>query len=245
MPIATTDLKKYGAASRPEDDVAASGGAIDTLCVLEVTQMASTTTLEAVSTSAADTMNLTITGRDATGAIVTQTLALTGTTVRSFSQTFERFLKASLASAPAGDVTIRINTGGATVVIIPAGKRYASVMFINAASEAASTIRYEKEFWKNEHGTLTLTSAAVKLTADPSASIRIGCEASKNGSQSVANRKTTPGSVTFVDDSVSQALPGGTLEAASAIGVWVEMSRGAAAPAIKTSFTTELSGMTI
>ena len=245
MSIATTDLKKYGAASRPEDDTAASGGAIDAACVLEVTQMASTTTLEAVSSAAGDTMNLTITGRDATGAVVSQTLALTGTTVGAFSQTFERFLKASLASAPAGNVTIRINTGGATVVVIPAGKTKASVMFINSASEVAQTIRYEKEFWKNEHASLTLTTATIKLTADPSSSIRIGCEASKNGSQSVANRKTTPGSVTFVDDGVAQSLPGGTLEANSTIGVWVEMTRGASAAAIKTSFTTELAGMTI
>jgi hypothetical protein len=245
MPIATTDLKKYGAASRPEDDTAASGGAIDAACVLEVTQMASTTTLEAVSSAAGDTMNLTITGRDASGAVVSQTLALTGTTVRAFSQTFERFLKASLAGAPAGNVTIRINTGGATVVVIPIGKTAAAVMFINSASETAQTIRYEKEFWKNEHGSLTLTAATMKLTADPSSSIRIGCEASKGGTQSVANRKTTPGSVTFVDDAVAQSLPGAQLEAANTIGVWIEMTRGASASAIKTSFTTELAGMTI
>jgi hypothetical protein len=48
-------LRRYGAASRPENDVSTSGGAIDTACVLDITQMASTGTLEAVSTSAADT----------------------------------------------------------------------------------------------------------------------------------------------------------------------------------------------
>jgi hypothetical protein len=245
MPIVATDLKKYGAASRPEDDSAASGGAIDDTCVLEVTQMPFTTTLEAVSSAAGDTMVLTITGRSGSGAIVTQGLALTGTTVKAFPQIFERFLKASLASAPAGNVTIRLNAGGATVVVIPAGKTKASVMFINSASEVAQTIRYEKEFWKNEHASLTLTTATIKLTADPSSSIRIGCESAKNGAQSVANRKTTPGSVTFVDDGVAQSLPGGTLEANSTIGVWVEMTRGASAAAIKTSFTTELAGMTI
>jgi hypothetical protein len=245
MPIATTDLKKYGAAGRPEDDTATSGGAIDAACVLEVTQMASTTTLEAVSSNAGDTQTLTIYGRDASGAIVSQALALTGTTVKAFTQTFERFLKATLSGAPAGNVTIRLTGAGATVVVIPVGKTAAAVMFINAASETAQTIRYEKEFWKNEHASLTLTTATLKLTADPSASIRIGVEAAKNGSQSVANRKTTPGSVTFVDDSVAQAVPGNQLEAASAIGVWIEMTRGASAAAIKTSFTTELAGMTI
>jgi len=238
-------LRRYGAASRPENDVSASGGAIDTACVLDVTQMASTGTLEAVSTSAADTMVLTITGRDAAGAIVSQGLAMTGATVKQFPQVFERFLKASLATPAVGDVTIRMTGGGATVAVIPAGKAQASVMFLSAASEAAPTARYEKEFWKNENESLTLTNAKIMLAADPSASIRVGCEAAKNGSQSVPSRKTLPGSVTFVDDSVAQAIPGGQLEPAAVIGVWVEMSRGAAAPAIKTSFTTRMSGMAI
>lgn len=245
MSILTTDLKKYGALNRPEDDSASSGGGVDTACILEVTQLASTTTVEALSSNAADTMNLTITGRNAAGEIVSETKALTGTTVRSFTTTFERVLKAVLASAAAGNVTIRVNTAGATVVVLPAGKTKAGILFINAASEAGSTVRYEKEFWKNEHATLTLTVATITLTADPSTSVRIGLEAAKNGSQSVANRKAAPSSVTFVDDSVAASIPGTQLEAASVIGVWVEMSRSAAQAAIKTSYTTQISGISI
>lgn len=246
MPIVDTDLKKYAAANRPEDDTSASGGAIDTSCVLDVTQMGATSALEALSSNAADTMNLTITGRDAGGTVVPEVRALNGTTVVSFvTNTLERFLKAVLAAAPAGNVTIRLAGGGATVAVIPAGKTKASILFIGSTSEGSPTTRVEKEFWKNEHATLALTSAQLALTADPSASVRIAVETAKNDTNSVANRKATPAGVTFVDDGVNVNVPGTQLEAGSAIGVWVELKRIADAAAIKSSYTTSLSGVTV
>jgi hypothetical protein len=39
-------------------------------------------------------------------------------------------------------------------------------------------------------------------------------------------------------------VPGGSLAAGAAIGVWAEMVRGAGAAAIKNTFTIELSGTT-
>lgn len=246
MPILSSELKKYGALSRPEDDASASGGGIDASCVLDVTQLAANDQLRAVSDNAADTMNLTITGRDATGAIVTETKALNGTTPVTFATTFERFLKATLSAAPAGNVTIERNTSPYDdVVIIPAGKTAASILFIDATSEAVATTRYEKEFWRNENASLTLTNATVTLTADPSASIRIGLATAKGDTVSVTNRKTAPAGVTFVDDSVQQNVPGGSLAANENIGVWIEMSRAADAPAIKSSYTTQLAGTTV
>jgi len=246
MPVLPADLKKYGALSRPEDDVSVSGGGIDAACVLDVTQMAATDQLRAVSDNAADAMNLTITGRDAAGIIVSETLALNGTTPVVFATTFERFLKAVLSAAPAGNVTVERNTNPFdNVVILPIGKTTASILFIDSTSEAAITTRFEKEFWRNEHVSLALTNADITLTADPSASVRIGVEAAKNGVSSVANRKTIPSGVTFVDDSIAQAVPSGNLGASEGIGVWIEMTRGADAAAIKTSYTTQLAGTTV
>ncbi len=246
MPILSSELKKYGALSRPEDDVSTSGGGIDASCVLDVTQLAANDQLRAVSDNAADTMTLTITGRDATGAIVNETKALNGTTPVTFATTFERFLKATLSAAPAGNVTIQRNTSpNDDVVIIPAGKTAASILFIDSTSEAAATTRYEKEFWRNENASLTLTNATVTLTADPSASIRIGLATAKGDTVSVTNRKTAPAGITFVDDSVQQSVPGGSLAANENIGVWIEMSRAADAPAIKSSYTTQLAGNTV
>lgn len=236
-----SDIVSYLSASMPESDATTSGGAIDTAGSPVFTDLAANDTLEALSSNAADTMNLTIVGRDAGKALASQTLALNGTTVVSFTTTLERFMKAVLASAAAGTITIRRAGGGATVATIAPGQTSVRRFFYDSASESAQTIRYEKLFLKNTHGVDTLNSAAVNLSADPSASIRIGIAAAKNDSGSVANRKTSPG-VTFVDDGVSQNVPGGTLAAGEAIGVWVEMTRGANAAAVKSTFTVQMTG---
>lgn len=244
MSILTTELKKYAAASRPVNDTTTSGGAIDTDCVLGVTQLAATDAVRARSSNAGDTMNLTIKYRDAAGVIQTQVQALNGVNNVVFN-TMERFISATLASNPAGAITIERNTGGnANVVTIPAGKKNAAILFVDSASESSQTIRYEKEFWRNESAeSLTLTNGQVTLTADPSASVRIGLDTAVGGTTSVANRKTAPGSVTFVDDSVAQNIPGGgNLAVNAGIGVWIEFTRGAGAAALKSSYETTLSG---
>jgi len=247
MSISASDLKAYQAANMPETDVATTGGAIATAGLVEFTDVAANDDLEALSDSAGDTMNLTLTGRSAAGAIVSETKALTGVTPIIFGTLgiVERFLKGVLASGPAGTITIRRSVAGATVATIPPAKTSVRRLFYDSASEVGSTTRYEKAFMKNEHATLTLNNAALKLTADPAATIRIGAAPSVDDSATVANRKTAPASVTFVDDGVSQSVPGGALAAGAAIGVWAEMVRGAGAAAIKNTFTVELSGTTV
>jgi len=247
MSIAATDLKAFQAASHAEDDVSTQGGAISTTGKVEFTQLAANDDLEALSDNAADTMNLTITGRNTAGAIVSETKALNGVTAVIFSTigVIERFLKALLASAAAGTVTIRRSVGGVTVATLEAGILRTRIFFYDSASGASQKIFYEKFFLKNTHATLTLTTAAVKLTADPLAIIRIACATAVDDTGTVTNRLTAPGGVTFVDDNVSQSVPGGVLAAASAIGVWVEMTLAANDTPKRSTFSTQLSGNTV
>ncbi len=244
MSIIAAELKKYSALNRPEDDTSLTGGGVDTGCILELTQLAANDTLEAVSDNVADTMNLTIDGRLAAGDPDSEVNAMNGTTVVSFTSTLERVLKLSLASAPAGNVTIRRSGAGPTVAVIPAGKTKASILFIGSASEAGAVTRCEKEFWKNENATLTLAAAKVTLTADPSAVVRIAVETAKNDSTTIANRKATPAGVSFVDDSVDVNVPGNQLEASSVIGVWIEQALNAGHAALKSTYTTQIAGTT-
>lgn len=250
MPIAQSDLILYAAANTPEDDVGAAGGAIDALRRLDFTQIATNDDIEAVSDNAADTMNATLTGRNAAGAIVSETKALNGTTAVIFSTAgiLERVLKFELASAPAGNVTVRRSVGGVTVRVVPAGERGFEIFFYDAASESAQTKRYQKCFYKNAHGSLTLNSAAVELTADPEAVMGFTLAASKDDSATSANRKTAPGAGdtdpdTF--DDTSKSVPGGTLEAGSAIGIWVELTLAADDTPKKSTFTLQLSGTSV
>lgn len=246
MPIASSDLLAFGAANHAEDDVATQGGAIALVKRVEFTPMAANDDIEAISDNVADTMNLTITARDTAGSIVSETLPMNGTTAVIFSTIgiVERFMKGVLASAAAGIITIRRSVAGADIATLEAGETEVRRLFYDAASEAGSTTRVEKLFLKNNHGTLTLTNAEIELTADPASTIRIGGAPTVDDSATVSNRKGTPASVTFVDDSVAQAVPGNELAAGEAIGVWAEMIRGASAAAIKDTFTVQLAGTT-
>lgn len=247
MPIVAADLKAFGSVNHAEDDTATQGGAISIVKRVEFTPLAANDDLEVLSDNAADTMNMTLTGRNAAGAIVSETKALTGTTAAIFSTLgiVERFLKGVLASAAAGIITVRRSVAGATVATLEVGETEVRRLFYDSASESSLTTRHEKFFMKNDHATLTLTNAEIELTADPAATIRIGGAPSVDDTATVANRKAAPASVTFVDDSVSQAVPGGDIAAASAIGIWAEMIRAADAPAIKDTFTVQLSGTTV
>lgn len=244
MPIVAAELIGLLSANMPENDTGTSGGAISTAGKFEITDIAATDNIEALS-DGADTRNITIVGRLANGTIATETIALTGATPITTTNQYERVLKAALSAADgARTVTVRRATGDTLICTLPPNCTKAIRLFYDSTSEVAQAIRYEKVFLKNTNATLTLTSAAVKLTSDPAARYKIGCATDVDDSGSVTNRKTAPASVVFVDDNVSQSVPGNQIAAASAIGVWVQQDLPANDPAHKNSVTIELAGST-
>lgn len=245
MSIVASDLRFHCAASMPENDTGTSGGAIDTAARPEFTQLSANAVTAALS-DGADTRNLTITGRNAAGAIVGETIALNGVTEIVFTTTLERWLKWVLASSSGTRiVTVKQGSGGTTRGTIGLNETTRRLLFYDSASDPSSIkIRYEKVFALNAHATLTLTSAKVTLTADPAARIRIGLATTLNDTGSVTNRLTAPGGVTFVDDSVAQNVVGGALAAGDKQGTWIEQNLPAADPAQKSTFTLELFGTT-
>lgn len=245
MPIVAADLHIRGSANRPTDDVSTAGGAIATATRPEFTQLTATSVIAVVS-DGADVRTITIEGRLASGAIDTEGLVLTGAAEVVGAKSFERILKVTASAADgARTVTVRQGAGGATRATLNPNETEVYAQFQRSASEAAQTIRYEKAFWRNAHGTLSLLDAQVTLTADPSANIRIGLAGTVDDTATVTNRKTAPGGVTFVDDSVAQNVPGTNLAAGAAIGTWVELTLAADEAAQKTTHTTELAGTTV
>lgn len=246
MSILVTDLKNYQSANMPQDDASTSGGAIATAAIIDDMILAANDTLKVKSTIAGDTtQTVTVTGRNAAGAIVSEVQTLNGTTAVSYATTFERILKVVMSATSTGTVTLYRSDGTTAVVALPTLKTSVRRLFYDSASAAGSTVRYEKIFWKNEHASLTLTTATLKLTADPAAVIRIAGATAVDDSGSVANRLTLPGGLTFVDDNVSQAVVGNALAASSAIGVWVEMTLAGSNAAIKNTFATQLAGNSV
>lgn len=252
MSIVAGDLIFMASANMPETDGTTTGGAISTTTRVEFTDIAATDTVQLVSDNGSDTVRtVTVTGRDSTGAIVSEQKTLTGTTPVNTTQTYERILKAVASAGHATwNISVKRTTGAVLIGTIPASSGATITtfrrMFYDASSAAGEVIRYEKVFAKNNHGSLTLNSAQITLTADPSATVTVGCEASVNGTQSCTNRITAPDPVvTFVDDSVAQNVPTGALATTQAIGVWVKFTLSAAHAPVKNNFTLQLSGTTV
>jgi hypothetical protein len=252
MSIIASELQAFASANMPDTDAATNGGAIDTLRRIDFTQMAANDTIQAVSSNAADTMNVTVEARNAAGAIVTETKALTGTTAITFSTmgTVERILKVDLASAPAGSVTIRRTTGPTTIRVIAAGERGFMGLFRKCASDPSTTKNYyTKIFLKNTNATLSLLAALVQQSADPDARITHLLAAAVNDSATQTNRVTAPAAVDTQDpdtfDDTDKAVPGTDLAAGAAIGVWLRLQLPAGDAAHRSTYTIQLAGQTV
>jgi len=95
MSVRPGDLRYYGSANMPDVDGSTTGGAVDFTKKIDFTDMASTGTVDYLSSSGSDTaVTITTTGRDSTGVIQTETKTLNGTTKVTGAQSFERLLKA-------------------------------------------------------------------------------------------------------------------------------------------------------
>jgi len=237
MSITTAELVKYGCASEVEADTGTVGGAIALTVKHEDMPQSGATVPKVKSSAAGDTtQTVTITGRLASGAIDSEGVTLNGTTAVNYTKSFERILKVVKSATTAGTVTVYMNDGTTAIVALLPAVTSNRRAFYDAASEASQVIRYEKEYWKNENGTLTLNAAKLNLTADPSANIRMGVETS--GSQTSTNRRTAPSTVTFADTEIDIT----SLAAGASVGLWIEQTLGAGAAAFKSTFTTQLSG---
>lgn len=250
MPVAAADLVQFASANMPDSDSGTSGGAIDTLRRVDFTQLAADDDIEVISTSASDTQNCTIEARKADGTIVSETLALTGTTARIFSgnAVVERILKVELASAAVGTITVRRSVAGATVRAIPVGERGFMALFRKVASDPATQKDYySKVFIKNTHATLALTSATIKQNADPDARITHLPAAANDDTASVANRVTAPGAADTLDpdtfDDTDKSI--GSLGAGIARGVWLQLRLPAGDAPHRTTYTLEITGQSV
>lgn len=254
MAIAAADLILFAAANEPDEDTSTAGGAIDLLRRLDFTQLAANDDIEVVSTSASDTQNCTITGRSASGTIVSETKALTGTTAAIFATlgVIERVLTVELASVAIGTITVRRSVAGATVRVIPIGERGFKMMFRKLAADVSSGSTrnfYAKGFWKNTHATLALLTAQVKQNADADARITHLLASAVDDTNTIANRITAPGAAITQDpdtfDDTDKTVPGTDLGAGVAIGVWFRMQLPAGDTPHKYSYVSELVGSSV
>jgi hypothetical protein len=130
MSITLADLKLYMSQVTPDDDTpTAIGGAIDRTKRPAFSDVSGL--VQVVSSTSVDTtQQVTVTGRDSTGAIVQEAKTLVGITPQGLTQNFERLLKGLKNALTVGDIAVEAQTAvltgnnqGTTLfdAILPAG----------------------------------------------------------------------------------------------------------------------------
>lgn len=249
MSISPSELIAYAAVNLPTDDVSTTGGAVDATRRPVFTDLTTASSVD-IQSDGVDVRNVTITGRNSTGSVISETLALNGTTIVNGANTYERIEKVEVASTSASrTVTVIQHSNSTTISTIPVNEIGFYRMFRNSISSGSQTIRYEKFFYKNTDGALSLLGALITLTASPgndaNHNIQIGVATAQNDSGSVVTRLTAPAGVAFVGLNSGQTIPGNDLPAGSVIGVWISETLAANAPSLKSTFTSQLSGTSV
>jgi hypothetical protein len=244
MPIVASDLVLFASANVPDIDSGTAGGAIDTARRFDFSDISATDNVEVLS-DGADTRNITIEGRKSDGTFASETVALNGVTPVTSTNQYERILKVEAASSSGTrTVTVRKASDDVTIRQIPINER-GFMRFHRRASSDPSVQKdyFAKGFWKNTHGSLTLTSALVKQNADPDARITHALAATLDDTATVANRTTDPG-LTF-DDTDKNVANSQNLTAGAAQGAWYRLRLPSGDSPHKTTYTSELTGQTV
>jgi hypothetical protein len=251
MAIASTDLKWYGSAVMPDNDITTSiGGAINLLIKIEFTDITPTGAVEMLSSNGADTtQTVTITGRNAAGEVISETKTLAGGVTVDFTSLWERILKVVMSTTAVGTVTIRKDGAAGDLVTLEPGLTQVRRLFYSPLSEevgGATRTYYEKIFVKNTHGTLSLTNSVVSEFADPLTFCNFALEVSLNGTDTngAGNRQTHTGGYTF-NSTAKNVVNGQNLTAGAAQGVWMSLTLTAGLAPAKSSVTMRITGDTI
>lgn len=261
MSIVASDIVIYGASSQAENDSDAHGGAISTAVryIFADAALANAPaasggdgTLRYNSTNDGDSsVDVTVTGRNAGGSIVseTKTLGNSGVVVTG-EQVFERIMKV-VADAHNFDVEVKDSSAN-PVLTMESGVTTVRRPFYNASSDPnAEKTYYEKVFVKNTNSTLNLLGATfIDGGGDSNNYITFAIANSVNDTESLANRLAAPtgtgaggfsAATKTLDDNAGTA----DLVAGAAVGVWLKMTLNANSAAQKDVYQLNVSGSTI
>lgn len=139
MSVVQSDLVVYGSANMAETDGVTQGGAVAFTKRVMFNDIAPAGTVQYVSESA-ETITITVTGRDATGAVQTETKT-PGTTPTAGAQSFERILKGvKSASGAVGHMAVESTTAvvTGTAQAVAAATTSAPASITLAAGQGAS-----------------------------------------------------------------------------------------------------------
>ena len=254
MAVSSSDVVVYGSQNMAEADNAIQGGAIDTAKRVVFTDLEANDSVKIVST-AGDTGTVTITGRGSTGAIVSETLTLNGTSSVAGSTTFQRILKIVCASH-SGIITVQDVSDSTNIVEIESSVTEIRRPFYNVSADTvdgSDRAFYEKVFVKNNNGSSSLLSASISEQSDGvdtagSGFVDFDLEIAKNDANTSTNRITAPAASGMLNsgtfDSSSKNVPGTDLGSGDSIGVWLKLSLPKGTAAANSTYTLIVTGST-
>lgn len=259
MSVVASELVLSGAANHAEDDTSLQGGAKALGKKIVFTDLTVNDQIEILSSSASDIdQEYDIVGKDGAGVDLSENLDLIGVTPVVSAGTYERLNKVVKTAGAALVGTVTVQRDGAAGVLATLENSGASQtgaeitevrkIYIKLVVPAVTDAFYEKMFFNNTNSATSLTNAQIQLSdaSDPTGTdLKIGNAPSVDDSATIANRLALPASVTFVDNQVDQAVPGGTIAAGSGIGVWIENTVTGGAAAIKGTLNVRLAGETV
>ena len=252
MPIVAADIVAYGSAVMPDDDATTNvGGAIALTKRVVFTDIVATDEIEILSDDSGDTtQTITVHGRNAAGELVNDVATLNGVAVVLIAGTaFERVLKIIKSASTTGTVTVRDQDTDTTIATLEPAVLEIRRPFYDAAADASGGAQreyHDKIFFKNNHGTLTLTSAQILEQADPQTVVAFDLESTLDGSDDngAFGRQTAPGGYTF-DSTAKNVANSQNLTAGAAQGCWMELTLTAGLGAQNTTVTMRVSGNTV
>jgi len=245
MSVSGADLVVYMTNNKPTSDTSIAGGDINSYIRATFDDPSSTVAINFSSTSAIDTQNVSVTGRNAGGSITSETIALSGTTTVASSNTYERILTCVLSSGAAGIVTAS-GDGVNKLTDIPATESGFCRPFYDAtASSSTSKTLYDKVFVKNNNGSSTLNNATlIEVSSGLYSNIDFGLENTKQSDQTITNRTTVPTGIGGGFGVGPSGMVDSELTAGDYQGVWLKLSLSAGEAATNSFYQVQVSGTT-
>jgi len=252
--IQSSDIVFYGSQNMNRgDSTSPQGGAIDEDIKVTFEDMTQLSRIDLFSSNGADVGNVTIEGRRSTGAIITETIGLSGTGHVTTANEFERILRITAASH-IGTITYEVTDDGSGIGTMESGILEIRRPFLSITGDpvgGSSKTYYEKIFVKNNSLSNDYLSASLAEYFDGTeangANITFELENVLDGTGQSTNRITSPPtgelqSGTF-DDS-TKTVPGTDLLSDAACGVWLRLVVPAGTNPMNTYFRFQTSGAT-
>ena len=227
MSVTASDIVIYYCENKPTTDLTTAGGAIDSGVRATFTDIAATDVVEISGTNASDTGVVTVGGRNSAGIIVSENITMSGLTLVSGSQSFERILSVYNDTTANGNIIVRDASTDTTIGTVFANESGFQRVFYDATANAAGgadKTLYDKVFIKNNNTATALNNVTVtEVVTGLYSVVQFGLENTKQSSETTLNRTNAPTGVSVFGSGASGLPQDGFLNPLDFQGVWLEL----------------------